>query len=71
MTISEIRASDKPFLMATDVCEMLGCDAHSLRIAAHQAPEKLGFNVSVMGTRVRIPRVAFLRWYDGEPQESR
>lgn len=65
MTISEIRATEKPFLVPTDLTEILGCDAHTVRVAARKAPELLGFNVCVMGSRVKIPRLAFLRWYDG------
>lgn len=62
MTIDEIKSSDKPFLLAVDIAGILGCDAHAIRIAAHNSPEHLGFPVTVMGTRVRIPRLPFLAW---------
>ncbi len=62
MTLSEIKSCDRPFLLPADVAEVIGCDAHAIRIAAQRYPEKLGFHVSVMGTRTRIPRKAFLQW---------
>lgn len=68
MTLEEIKTSDKPFLLATDVAPLLGCNPHFIRRAAHEAPELLGFDVSVLGSRVLIPRKPFLR-YLGEKTE--
>ena len=64
MTLSEIRTSDKLMLTPTDVCEVLGCAAYSINLQAKADPKKLGFPVSLIGTRVRIPRTGFLKWYD-------
>ena len=68
MTLEEMKTSDKPFLLATDVAPLLGCNPHFIRLAAHEAPELLGFDVSVLGSRVLIPRKPFLR-YLGEETE--
>lgn len=65
MTLDEIRASDKPVLTPDDISEVLGCNAQSIRIAAREHPERLGFHVSVVGRKTMIPRKAFLR-YMGE-----
>ena len=65
MTLQEIRQSDKLFLIPTDICELLECQPYTINVQAQQDPRKLGFPVNVMGTRVRIPRVAFLRWLEG------
>lgn len=65
MTIEEIRASDKTVLIPRDVCGVLGCSQYSINVTARQAPEKLGFPVAVIGTRVKIPRTGFLNWWDG------
>lgn len=70
MTLEEIRRSDKPFLLATDVAPLLGCNPHFIRRAAHDAPELLGFPVSVMGTRTLIPRKPFLEFI-GEGGEAK
>ena len=65
MTLSEIRESTKEVLTPADVAEVLGCDAQDIRVAAKQKPELLGFNVAVIGSRVKIPRLAFLNWLHG------
>jgi hypothetical protein len=59
-TLAEIEAIDKSMLLATDVAEYLGCDDGLIRWQAQNEPEKLGFSVVVMGSRVKIPKDAFL-----------
>lgn len=65
MTLSEMRESDKDVLTPAEVAPVLGCDAQDIRVAARQRPELLGFNVAIIGTRVKIPRLAFLNWIEG------
>jgi len=62
MTLAEIQASDKVFLSPEDIREILGCKPYTINVQAMEDPLKLGFPVCVMGTRVRIPRQAFLHW---------
>ena len=66
MTIEEIRASDKTMLTPADVAPILGCNPYSLNIAAKADIKALGFPASLIGTRLRIPRVGFIRWFYGE-----
>lgn len=66
MTLDEIKASDKSVLTPAEVAEVLGCDAQDVRVAARQRPDLLGFNVAVIGTRVKVPRLAFIRWMEGQ-----
>ena len=66
MTLDELRTYDKEFLTPAQVAPILGVDAQDVRVAAKQAPGRLGFNVSVIGSRVKIPRRAFLKWLEGE-----
>ena len=65
MTFEQIRNIDTDFLLATDIAPILGVDPQSIRVAAKQYPERLGFAVCVIGTRVLIPRLAFVRWMEG------
>lgn len=65
MTLDEIRNSTKEVLTPAEVAEVLGCDPQDVRVAARQRPDLLGFNVAVIGTRTKIPRKAFLDWFDG------
>ena len=64
-TLEKIKAMTDPFLNAATVSEVIGCDPNSLRCAAQQCPEKLGFPVTVIGRRVRIPRRPFLQYLEG------
>ncbi len=64
-TVQEIENSTSEMLTPAQAAKVLGCDAQTLRIQAKIHPEKLGFPVSVIGTRVRIPRVAFLKFLKG------
>ena len=65
MTLQEIRASDKPMLIPTEIAEVLGADPQAIRTMARKRPDLLGFPVCVVGTRTKIPRQAFLNWFDG------
>ena len=66
MTLDEIKTSEKTMLTPADVAEVLQTDPQDIRIAAKVHPERLGFNVAVIGTRVKVPRLAFIRWMEGE-----
>lgn len=66
MTLDEIKASDKTVLTPSEIAEVLKADAQDIRLMAKRNPERLGFNVSVIGTRVKVPRLAFIRWMEGQ-----
>lgn len=61
-TLGELRDEKKDFFTAEDVCGVLGADPHSIRCMAHQRPELLGFSVVIVGRRVKIPKIPFLRF---------
>lgn len=60
MTLDEIKALDKPFLWAADIAPVLGWDAQWIRICARNGT--LPFPVLCHGSRVQIPRLAFLEF---------
>lgn len=62
MTYEEIVRSDKIFLTPSDVAEVLNCKPFSLNVQAREDISKLGFPASLIGTRLRIPRLGFLHW---------
>lgn len=62
MTLDDIKAIDREFLTPAQVAEILNCSAHGIRIWARQKPEQLGFPVCVIGHRIKIPKVPFLRF---------
>ena len=64
MTFKEIKESDKDFLTPEDVKQVLGIMPYTINLQAKDDPSKLGFAVTMMGTRVRIPRLAFIHWME-------
>ena len=64
MTYRQIKESRKNMLVPTDISDILDCTPHSINTQAQSDAAKLGFPVCIMGTRVRIPRLAFLHWLE-------
>ena len=64
-TLQEVRECGKEFLVPEDIKGLLNCDSQTIGLAARQNPAGLGFPVIVMGTRVRIPTAAFLKFCEG------
>jgi hypothetical protein len=66
MTIEELKGSDKEMLTVNDISSILGCDPYNIAIQAKEDARNLtrclGFPVIIMGSRVRIPRRAFLKF---------
>ena len=69
MTLQEIESSSKEVLTCKDVAEVLACNPATLHMQAVEQPEKLGFPVIVMGSRVKIPRKPFLNFMNGGQTE--
>ena len=61
-SIDKIRSTSEPVISPVLAAEALKCDPHYIRLAAREKPELLGFPVNVMGHRVRIPRIPFLKF---------
>ena len=57
-----IKNDDRIFVTVADIAPILKADPLYLRETARQAPEALGLPVCVVGRRVKIPRVPFLRF---------
>lgn len=72
MTIEEIKSSTKEMLTPSDVAEVLGCDPYNINIQVRQdiaaGVNSFGFPISKIGTRIKIPRRAFLRFMLGEEE---
>lgn len=62
MNIEDIRSSTAPMLRPVDVAPIIGCDPQWVRDTARSNPEALGFPSIVVGSRVKIPRIPFLRF---------
>lgn len=70
LTFEEIKSLDKEMLTPQEVCGVLGCAPYSINVMARQAPELLGFPVTVIGKNVRVPRRAFVNFIEGKKEET-
>ena len=68
MTLTEIRRSDKAFLIPKDIAGVLACDPHAIRVGA--ANGTLPFPYVRCGNRTKIPREGFLAWMEGRTEKS-
>ena len=66
MTISELKNLDKDILTPNDIAPILGCDPNVIRRQAKEDVYALGFPCAKVGTRLKIPRLAFIDWYEGK-----
>ena len=64
--LERIEKLDKEMLVPTDVAKYLGVCAYSINIATRDGKNPFPFPVIRMGTRVRIPKVPFLKAMRGE-----
>ena len=65
INLTEIENSDKIFLLSEEVAKYISLSPQNLREQAKSDPSKLGFNVIVAGTQVRIPRIPFIEFLKG------
>ena len=62
MTIEELKASDKVFLSPKEVASILKVDPAYIRHMAHEAPDKLPFETTVVKSWTKINRKKFLEF---------
>ena len=70
MTLDDIRAMTDAVITPAVAGRVLGCDPASIRVAAREDPGALGFPVILIGSRVKIPREAFVRFLEGKNDET-
>lgn len=65
MTLEELKNTEAATVNIADIAEILGCTPQTIRVAARQRPDLLGFPIIIMGSRVRIPRIPFIQFIEG------
>ena len=65
MTMTEILASDRDMLTPLDVAEVLGSNPQTVRETAKQHPERIKYPFTFVGSRMKIPRIGFIKWMEG------
>lgn len=61
-TLEDLIASPKMFFTPGDVCGVLGSNPQTIRVAARQRPDLIGFEYTFVGNRMKIPKIPFLRF---------
>ena len=64
--LDRIEAIDKTMLVPTDVAKYLGCSAYTINIATRDGKNPFPFPVIRLGTRVKIPKMPFIKAMRGE-----
>ena len=64
MTWNELLTSEKQFVLAQDVAQIIGTSEHAIRVQARDDPGSLGFPVTRIGSRTYIPHTAFIRFVE-------
>lgn len=69
MTLDQIKASDKDMLIPADICGILGVSQYTINLQVKHDKEhginSFPFPTILLGTRVKIPRIAFIRAMEG------
>lgn len=69
MTVNELKTMDCATITPDTAAKVLRCDPHYIRVAARKEPCLLGFPTVIIGNRVKIPRMAFIRFLEGGEAE--
>lgn len=65
MTLAELEALPSEVLTCQQIAPVLGANPATIHLQATDRPELLGFPVIVMGSRVKVPKAAFIRFMRG------
>ena len=66
LTLADIKKMTKDVITPAEAAQVVGCDPNWIRLAAREHPEWLGFPVIIIRNRTKIPRVAFIRYMEGD-----
>ena len=66
MTLQELEQLETEVLTPSQVAPILGCNPYSINIATRDGRNPFPFPVIRMGSRVRIPKMPFLKAMRGE-----
>lgn len=64
--LEKLKALPDETITVAQVAKVLRVDPQSIREAARQRPDLLGFPVIVYGRKVKIPRKPFIKFVQGE-----
>ncbi|MBQ9662695.1 MAG: hypothetical protein IJV40_06045 [Oscillospiraceae bacterium] len=62
VTLRDLERIDREYLLCAEVAPILGAKADNIHAQAVERPELLGFPVTVIKSRIKIPKRPFLRY---------
>lgn len=65
MTLRDLKEMDVDFITPAEVASVLDCAPQAIRSQAENNPALLGFHFCKVGNRLKIPRLAFIKWMEG------
>lgn len=68
--IDRLLSSTAVTITPEEASKLLKCKPQSIRLAARERPDLLGFPVIVMGKETRIPRIPFMRFLGLEKEDN-
>lgn len=60
-TLEELKDSGKDYFTPREIAGVLGTHPYTINIMVRDCPEQLGFPAFKIGSRVKIPKIPFLR----------
>ena len=66
MNIEDMKKMTKDMLTPNEVAAVLNCDPNAIRYQAKTDIKQLGFPATKVKSRVKIPRLAFIRWFENK-----
>lgn len=66
MTLDDLKTMTKEFLTPREVAQVLQCTPFNINVAVKTNPAALGFPTIKIGNRVKVPRMAFIRFMEGK-----
>ena len=70
MTLDDIKAIDRDYLVPREVAAVLGCTPYYISLTARDRPQELGFPTFRVGNRTKIPKAAFVHAMEGETEQA-
>lgn len=64
--LDRIAALNKAMLVPTDICKYLGCSSYTINVVTRDGKNPFPFPVIRVRTRVKIPKIPFLKAMRGE-----
>jgi len=70
MTLQDLKDMTKAVITPAEAAQVIGCDPQYIRVAAEKSPHLLKFPTFRIGRNTKIPRIAFIRYMEGQGKDE-